>query len=167
MRHPLAHYGARGAIFLTALVACAIMASAPTPLSLAAQRAHAMNCYKCTTPVPDNSRFCLSCGADLSGEHAERTLAVEADPEPVAKLQAALGGDFIIERELGRGGMAIVFLTRDAHLGRKVAIKILPPELTFGTGPVERFKREARTSATLDHPHIIPIHRVSTGGTLF
>jgi serine/threonine-protein kinase len=73
----------------------------------------------------------------------------------------------VVVRELGRGGMAIVYEARDAHLGRKVAIKVLPPELTFGRGLVERFKREARTAATLDHPHIIPIFRVSTGGRLF
>lgn len=128
-----------------------------------------MNCYKCATPVPENSRFCLSCGADLSGETAERTLPMEADPELQMKLQAELGGDFIIERELGRGGMAAVYLAADAHLGRKVAVKVLPPELTRhgGAGLVERFKREARTAATLDHPHIIPVHRVSTGGKLF
>jgi serine/threonine-protein kinase len=129
-----------------------------------------MNCHKCATPVPDNSKFCLSCGADLSGESAERTLAIEEnDPELRARLQAELGDEYIIEKELGRGGMAIVFLAHDAHLGRKVAVKLLPPELTFSSssGLIERFKREARTAATLDHPHIIPVHRVSTGGKLF
>jgi serine/threonine-protein kinase len=128
-----------------------------------------VNCYRCSTPVPDNSRFCLSCGADLSGDSAERTLPVEADPELLAKLQTEVGGDYILDKELGRGGMAIVFLARDAHLGRQVAIKLLPPELSFsgGRGLVQRFKREARTAATLDHPHIIPVYRVSTSGKLF
>jgi hypothetical protein len=128
-----------------------------------------MNCYRCATPIPDNSRFCLSCGADVSGETAERTQAVDADPELQNELQADLGTDFLIERELGRGGMAVVFLATDVHLGRKVAVKVLPPELTrlASGGMVERFKREARTSATLDHPHVIPIFRVSTGGKLF
>jgi serine/threonine protein kinase len=127
-----------------------------------------MQCFKCATPLPDGSRFCLSCGADVSGESAERTLVVESDPELQAKLQAELGSEYIIERELGRGGMAVVYLGRETHLGRNVAIKVLPPELTYGrTGMIERFKREARTAATLDHPHIIPIHRVSPGGKLF
>ena len=128
-----------------------------------------MNCYRCATPIPDNSRFCLSCGADVSGETAERTQAVDADPELQKELQAELGSDFVIERELGRGGMAVVFLATDVHLGRKVAVKVLPPEFTrlASGGMVERFKREARTSATLDHPHVIPIFRVSTGGKLF
>ena len=105
----------------------------------------------------------------MSSESAERTQPVDADPELREKLQADLGGDFVIERELGRGGMAVVFLARDVHLGRLVAVKLLPPELTFAGsgGLIERFKREARTAATLDHPHIIPIYRVSTGGKLF
>jgi predicted Ser/Thr protein kinase len=126
-----------------------------------------MNCYQCATPVPDASRFCSSCGADLSGESAERTQPVEPDYQLEAKLREDLAGEFAIERELGRGGMAVVYLGRDAHLGRRVAIKVLPLELTFGTGIVERFKREAKTAASLDHPHIIPIHRVSTGAKLF
>ena len=127
-----------------------------------------MRCFKCATPLPEGSRFCLSCGADVSGETAERTQAVEDYPELMAKLQQDIGTEYLIERELGRGGMAVVYLATDVHLGRKVAIKVLPPELTFAGGPniIERFKREARTAATLDHPHIIPIHRVSTGGKL-
>lgn len=126
-----------------------------------------MQCYKCATPIPNDSRFCFSCGADVSGDAATRTQPIEADPELAEKLRDDVKGEFIVERELGRGGMAIVYLARDAALGRKVAIKVLPPELTFGQGMVERFKREARTAATLDHHHIIPIFRVSTGGKLF
>jgi serine/threonine protein kinase len=75
-------------------------------------------------------------------------------------------GEFEIERLLGKGGMALVYLAKEVHLDRKVAIKVLPPELTFGHG-VERFKREAKTAAALDHPHIIPIHRIASGGKLF
>jgi serine/threonine protein kinase len=129
-----------------------------------------VNCHKCATPLPDHSRFCMACGADVSGEgHSHETVNIEPDPELLAALQAELGSEFTVERELGRGGMAIVYLGQDAHLGRKVAIKLLPPMLTFGGGPslIERFKREARTAATLDHPNIIPVYRVSTGGKLF
>src|SRR5438105_2830090 len=125
-----------------------------------------MNCYKCATPLPDNSRFCLACGADVSDEGHTHTVDIEPDPELLAALQTDLGSEFTVERELGRGGMAIVYLGHDKHLGRPVAIKLLPPMLTFGSGSavIERFKREARTAATLDHPHIIPVYRVSTGG---
>jgi serine/threonine-protein kinase len=81
-------------------------------------------------------------------------------------LRKETEGDYQIQRLLGKGGMAVVYLAREVHLSRNVAIKVLPPELTFGHG-VERFKREAKTAAALDHPNIIPIYRVSTGGTLF
>jgi len=132
-----------------------------------------MNCYKCQTPLPDNSRFCSTCGADVSGDsHAhtsDATLVSDQDPQLFAKLQEELGSEYILERELGRGGMAVVYLGRDAHLNRKVAVKVLPPELTYGGkgSMIERFKREAQTAAKLDHPNIIPVYRVAPGGTLF
>jgi len=127
-----------------------------------------MECVRCKTPLPDYARFCLTCGMDVSGDPLQHTVA-ETDPTIVAKLQEDLGTDFLIERELGRGGMAIVYLAQDVHIGRKVAIKVLPPELTFahGQGFVDRFKREARTAGALEHPNIIPIHRVSTDGKMF
>jgi serine/threonine-protein kinase len=78
-----------------------------------------------------------------------------------------MGGEFQVQRELGRGGMAVVYLATETLLGRKVAIKVLPPDLTYGAGAIDRFKREARTAATLDHPSIIPVYRVSPGGRLF
>jgi serine/threonine protein kinase len=130
-----------------------------------------MKCYKCSTPIPDNSHFCSTCGADVSGDsHArDSTIAIEQDPQLFSKLQAELGDEYILEKELGRGGMAIVYLGRDARLGRKVAVKVLPPELTYGSkgSTIERFKREAQTAAKLDHPNIIPVYRVAPGGTLF
>jgi serine/threonine protein kinase len=128
-----------------------------------------MNCFKCATPIPYNSRFCSACGADVSGDHAHtETLAVEQNRELFNKLQAELGTEYIIERELGRGGMAVVYLGHDALLNRKIAVKVLPPELTYGsTSMIERFKREAQTAAKLDHPNIIPVYRVSPGGKLF
>jgi serine/threonine protein kinase len=76
-------------------------------------------------------------------------------------LRKATLGDYEILAELGRGGMATVYLAHDVALGRKVAIKVLAPALLLmGEGMVERFKREARTVAGLSHPHIIPIYAV-------
>src|SRR2546423_2473687 len=72
------------------------------------------------------------------------------------RLLAALGGSYPIERELTGGGMALVFAGEDHDLGRKVVIKILPPELA-ATGSAERFRREILTVARLQHPHIVPI----------
>jgi len=76
------------------------------------------------------------------------------------ELQAALAGEYSLERELGRGGMGIVYLARDVHLDRDVAIKVLPSHLASDETSRARFLREARTAAGLSHPHIVPIHRV-------
>jgi serine/threonine-protein kinase len=76
------------------------------------------------------------------------------------ELQAALAGEYSLQRELGRGGMGIVYLARDVHLERDVAIKVLPSHLALTAESRERFLREARTAAGLSHPHIVPIHRV-------
>ena len=78
-----------------------------------------------------------------------------ADPFP--HLRAALAGQYAIERELGRGGMATVYLAQDRKHGRPVAIKVLAPELAAAVGR-ERFLREIETAARLTHPHILPLH---------
>jgi eukaryotic-like serine/threonine-protein kinase len=75
-------------------------------------------------------------------------------------LQEALAGEYSLERELGRGGMGIVYLAREVQLDRLVAIKVLPATLAERHDIRERFLREARTSASLSHPNIVPIYRV-------
>src|SRR6476661_3862823 len=80
-------------------------------------------------------------------------------PELVA-LQRVFAGRYSIVRELGRGGMGVVFLARDAALERPVAIKLLPPLLALDSAHRARFVREARMAAGLSHPHIVPIHSV-------
>jgi predicted Ser/Thr protein kinase len=82
-----------------------------------------------------------------------------ASPEFLA-LQEAVAGRYSLERELGRGGMGVVFLARDVTLDRLVAIKLLPPELAALPEVRTRFLREARTAAGLAHPNIVPIHSV-------
>src|SRR5256714_14882598 len=77
------------------------------------------------------------------------------------ELQAALAGEYSLQRELGRGGMGVVYLARDVQLDRDVAIKVLPAHLAGDPASRERFLREARMAARLSHPHIVPIHRVS------
>lgn len=78
-------------------------------------------------------------------------------------LQTALAGEYSLQREIGRGGMGVVYLARDVQLDRDVAIKVLPTHLAT-TETRERFVREARTAAGLSHPHIVPIHRVGEAG---
>jgi len=77
-----------------------------------------------------------------------------SDNEP---LQSALGHAYTIERELGRGGMATVYLVRDAKHQRRVALKVLDPNLAASLGP-ERFRREITTAAQLQHPHILGVY---------
>ncbi len=86
-----------------------------------------------------------------------------ASPDFLA-LQSALAGEYSLQRELGRGGMGIVYLARDVQLDRDVAIKVLPTHLALDAAHRERFLREARTAAGLSHPHIVPIHRVGEAG---
>ena len=87
------------------------------------------------------------------------------DPAFVA-LQSALTGRFSIERELGRGGMGIVYLARDVQLQRQVAIKLLTPSLAADSTMRRRFLREAHLAAGCFHPHIVPIHGVQEQGDL-
>jgi serine/threonine-protein kinase len=131
-------------------------------------------CAGCGAPITPGARFCMTCGADISGEQARVATKVSpARPGTRAgnatqalqrnlleALRDATLGEYEILAELGRGGMATVFLAHDIQLDRKVAIKVMNPQLVAGEGMVERFKLEARTSAGLSHPHIIPIYAV-------
>src|SRR3954453_5993097 len=76
------------------------------------------------------------------------------------RTAAALGQQYSIENEIGRGGMSVVFRARDLRLNRPVAIKVLPPELAHDGAIRTRFTREAQTAAPLSHPHIVPIYDV-------
>jgi serine/threonine-protein kinase len=78
-------------------------------------------------------------------------------PALLDRIRSALGTRYLIERELGRGGMATVYLARDQKHGRPVAVKVLRPELASSIGP-ERFLREIQMAARLTHPHILPLH---------
>jgi hypothetical protein len=91
---------------------------------------------------------------------------VSASPPPTAlqstefnQFAAALADQYELEREIGRGGMGVVYLARDLRLDRRVAIKTLPPHLAQDPLVRERFLREARTAGALSHQNIVPIHR--------
>ncbi|MEO6877696.1 MAG: serine/threonine-protein kinase, partial [Gemmatimonadaceae bacterium] len=76
------------------------------------------------------------------------------------RVTAAVGDRYLIEEEIGRGGMAVVYRAMDLRLNRPVAIKVLPPELAFNGDVRTRFIREAQTAAQLSHPNIVPIYSV-------
>ncbi|HZS58578.1 MAG TPA: protein kinase [Gemmatimonadaceae bacterium] len=136
-----------------------------------------INCPSCETPNAADARFCERCGAALAGpadatqliDPAEASLVTSGDPVPVddaarqALLELArreLAEDYDVDKEIGRGGMAVVYKAKERELRRTVALKVLPPGLALGASVVERFKREAQMAASLDHPNIIPIYRV-------
>jgi serine/threonine-protein kinase len=84
----------------------------------------------------------------------------EVTGDETAALQSALAGRYTVERELGRGGMGVVYLARDLTLDRLVAIKLLPPVFAAQSDLRQRFLRETRTAASLSHPNIVPIYAV-------
>jgi Tol biopolymer transport system component/tRNA A-37 threonylcarbamoyl transferase component Bud32 len=89
--------------------------------------------------------------------------------DSASDLTAVLGGRYRVERELGAGGMATVYLADDVRHGRRVAIKVVRPELAAALG-AERFLREITTTASLRHPHIVPLYDSGAGdggGTLY
>jgi serine/threonine-protein kinase len=122
-----------------------------------------IDCRSCATPIPAGARFCSGCGIDVTDPAAT---VVNRPRDPMAELQdrltRTLAGRYEVRKLLGAGGMAAVFLADEIGLDRPVAIKVLPPELSRDEGLVARFQREAKTAAKLDHPHIIPIHRVES-----
>ncbi len=133
-------------------------------------------CPRCGKPITAGARFCMECGLDVSGEQGSVATAMmpaaveeDANAQMLEALRKATLGEYEVLRELGRGGMATVYLAHDIALDRKVAIKVMAPALLLmGEGMTERFKREARTAANLSHPSIIPIYTVkSSGKSLF
>lgn len=111
-------------------------------------------CARCQTPLDTDARFCQVCGLSVSGEQTAPL------PTLLQVLRQGTLGEYEILREIGQGGMATVFLAHEIALDRKVAIKVMSPQFVHGADMIERFKREARTAAGLNHPHIIPIYAV-------
>ena len=81
------------------------------------------------------------------------------------RLRAALADRYVLERELSGGAMSRVFVAEETSLGRKVVIKLLPPELA-ATLSVDRFRREIQLAASLQHPHIVPLLAAGEAGDL-
>src|SRR3954452_18260341 len=78
--------------------------------------------------------------------------------ELAQRLQAAIGDAYKVEKPLGAGGFAVVYLVCDLNLKRSLAVKVLSPDLITSKTVLERFRREAETVAQLSHPNIVPLH---------
>jgi serine/threonine-protein kinase len=108
------------------------------------------------------SATCALCGYSVAtGEVADDRVPGALEDN----VRRELGNQYKIERLLGRGGMSLVYLARELELSRHVALKVLPLQLVLGVDAVDRFKREAKVSASLDHPHIVPVVRVGSTPT--
>jgi len=113
-----------------------------------------LNCARCRQPVEENRKFCGKCGAPTASRAGDEPTIV-----PV-RVNDVLEGKWRLERKLGEGGMGTVYLAHDLQLDRKVAIKILASSLAGDAELVTRFEREARLTASLEHPHIVPVYAV-------
>ena len=111
-------------------------------------------CFRCNAPLEPGVRYCPACGLSVSGEHTAPL------PTLLQVLRQATLGEYEIVQEIGQGGMATVYMAHEIALDRKVAIKVMSPQFVHGAEMIARFKREARTAAGLNHPHIIPIYAV-------
>ncbi len=121
------------------------------------------SCPRCgLAEIPDGDTKCPKCGTSVS-EHGQ---AIDPLADIVLEnVRTELESDYRIERVLGHGGMSVVLLARELELSRLVALKILPLQFSMGPDAPERFKREAKMAASLDHPNIVPVHRVGTTPT--
>jgi serine/threonine protein kinase len=141
-----------------------------------------MFCRNCGTNVETGAAFCGNCGTPAEGTLGGGAVAT-ATSDPAGSMPPVdmtpggedtllqmtkehLGKDYRIDKELGRGGMAVVYKGVEIALERTVAIKVVPPDSANVGQAAERFKREAKLAASLDHPNIIPVYRVGQAGPL-
>jgi eukaryotic-like serine/threonine-protein kinase len=123
----------------------------------------ALSCPACGESLLPTDRFCIQCGEPAHGCSPQRPS--RTSNELLRRLEHATRGVYDVAGELGRGGMAMVYLAHDIEADRKVAIKVLSPALEDDQDAVKRFRQDAQTAAKLEHPHIIPIYRVESRGS--
>ena len=114
-------------------------------------------CPSCRTPLPADAQFCLRCGVATPTDPGVPPRTATTGVVEVGQVKRALAERYRVERVLGEGGMATVYLAEDLKHHRKVAVKVMRPELAATLG-AERFLREVQIAAQLSHPHILPVH---------
>jgi predicted Ser/Thr protein kinase len=118
--------------------------------------------------MQEGARFCASCGTLVVDPHGATAIVETENGESLFdRVRMVLAGEYDVERELARGGMGVIFQATEVGLQRSVALKVLAPEFGLSVTAAERFKREARMVAELDHPNIIPVYRVGQLGGIF
>jgi len=129
-------------------------------------------CPSCQAPLPAEAQYCSRCGAQTPTVISRVEQPAVPPPPPPApappasvaeRLGRALGPKYEVRRLLGQGGFAEVYEVWDRDLQRRLAVKVLKPDIAWSAGMLERFKHEARAIARLNHPNILPIHFVGDG----
>jgi len=116
-----------------------------------------MFCPHCQADIASKAHFCPNCGSDLAFSDKDLTQTIAGDIRDLSPGDV-FGKRYEIIRELGRGGMGIVYLAQDKKLKRSVALKLLPIGLSHLPEIKARFLREAQAAAGLDHPHICTVY---------
>jgi len=117
-------------------------------------------CPYCHEEILEAARKCKHCGEWLEDPPETSTTGTGTgtlSTNPETLVRDAMAAEYDIEKELGRGGMAIVYKAVQENLGREVALKVLPQGMTHDRKMLERFHREAQSAAQLNHPHIVTI----------
>jgi len=132
-----------------------------------------LTCPSCRATIPSGSAFCPSCGTPsptvITNERVARDPTAAAPAAALAgvptaeRLARALGGKYEVRRLVGRGGFAEVYELWDKELERRLACKVLHPEIAWTPGMLARFRQEAKALARLQHPAILPIHFAGDG----
>jgi serine/threonine protein kinase len=113
-------------------------------------------CAQCGLANQNDSRFCARCGAGLDIVIDQDRSAYSTPVAPGTIFE----GKYQVLEEIGRGGMGVVYKGQDLSLGRMVAIKVLPEQFNTDDEVIQRFKKEARAMAALDHPNIVPVYAI-------
>ena len=122
-------------------------------------------CESCHSPILPGDAYCSTCGARYGTEATDAGFGDSWTSIPLRVAEGS-GGKYEFVRELGRGGMGIVFMARDRELDRPVAIKVLSPTWLTDEAMVQRFQREARVVASLRHESIVSVYDVGRAGDL-
>lgn len=118
-------------------------------------------CPTCQTPVPSAALYCPNCGSRTGS--GDSRVEVTPAPDVQVLLAIALGPKYEVRRLLGEGGFAQVYEVFDTDLQRRLAVKVLKPDIAWSAGMLDRFRQECRSIARLSHPNILAIHFVGEG----
>ena len=118
-----------------------------------------MKCQHCGEELDAQSQFCKHCGRPTRDDACPLRDGDERTIQPV-RIGDVLAARYVLKQKIGEGGMGTVYLAHDKELDREVAVKLLASTLVHDAEVVERFEREARMTAKLDHPHIVPVYDV-------